>query len=62
MRRKKAGRLARMAPATADAVDRYAHAATRAERRHIMLVKAMRTGLAAQLTMSAQPVNTVCAG
>lgn len=53
--------LAQLAPRTADAVTRYGRAASAVERRHIVLVEAVRAGLAAQLAMDAGPVTTVAA-
>jgi len=49
------------APVTAGAVTRYGQAGSDIERRHIALVEAVRVGLAAQLTMDAQPVAPVAA-
>jgi hypothetical protein len=51
--------LAQLAPVTAAAVARYGQAASSVERRHIVLVESLRVGLAAQLTMYAQPVTPV---
>jgi hypothetical protein len=51
--------LAQLAPRTVDAVTRYGRAASAVERRHIVLVEAVRAGLAAQLAMDAEPVTTV---
>jgi hypothetical protein len=57
---KQAGKLlAQLAPVTAGAVARYGQAGSDIERRHIVLVEAVRVGLAAQLTMTAQPVAPV---
>jgi len=51
--------LAQLAPVSADAVARYGRAGSSAERRHIVLVEAVRIGLGAQLEMSAQPIAAV---
>lgn len=51
--------LAQLAPATANAVTRYDRAGSKVERRHIVLVEAVRVDLQAQLTMYAQPVAPV---
>jgi len=49
--------LARLVPATADAVARYRRAATPAERRHAALVASVAFGLSADLDMQAQTVE-----
>jgi len=54
--------LAQLAPTTTAAVAHYGHTASSVERRHIVLVESVRVGLAAQLTMYAQPVAPVEAG
>lgn len=51
--------LAQLAPTTAPAVARYTHAASAIERRHIVLIEAVRAGLSAQLTMQAEPIAAV---
>jgi hypothetical protein len=51
--------LAQLAPVTAAAVARHAHAVSRVERRHIVLVESVRVELAAQLTMDARPLAPV---
>lgn len=51
--------LAQLAPVSADAVARYGRAGSSAERRHIVLVEAVRVGMQAQLEMSAQPIAPV---
>ncbi|GGX81662.1 hypothetical protein GJV26_24990 [Massilia dura] len=57
--------LAQLAPPMAQAVARYTRAASAApagQARHVMLVEAMRFGLGAQLTMTAEPVAAVAPG
>jgi hypothetical protein len=51
--------LAQLAPVTADAVARYARAGSGTERRHIVLVEAVRVGLGAQLDTWGRPIAPV---
>jgi hypothetical protein len=54
--------LARLVPAVAEMVTRYARAATPAERRHVALVASVAFGLSADLDMAAPPVTRTLAG